>query len=144
LIIGLPARDRADELALEMLQELLDPAQCEFEVLSPEQLISENIATIEERKPVCVCLMSIPPGDLLQMRRVCKRLRHGQPTLKIIAARIGIRDLTDKNRNLLLSSGADQAVGSLTGLRDALLPVIQFYQHVDVVQDEAPVAAGAT
>jgi hypothetical protein len=61
-ILACPARDDADELALLMLRQLLDPARFEMEILSPDTLSSELVAMTGRSHPAAVCIASVPPG----------------------------------------------------------------------------------
>jgi hypothetical protein len=141
VVMGFPARDRADELALQMLGAVLCETGCTFETLSSDALISENIGRVEESDAACVCLMSVPPGDLAQARQICKKLRVRFPDLRIVAGRLGARGISDKSRDMLLAAGADRAVGTLADLRQTLLPIVQFQQQAGAAHGQAGAAA---
>ena len=148
VVIGFPARDRADELALQMLGAAFC-AECDLEILSSDALISENISRVEESDAACVCLMSVPPGDLAQARQICKKLRARFPDLRIVAGRLGARGISEKSRDMLLSAGADRALGTLADLRQTLLPIVQFRRqaaptngHAAAATDGASVTSG--
>ena len=122
-ILGCPARDDADELALLMFGHLLDPARYELMRLPDETLASEVIDQIVEKGPSLVCISSLPPGGLAQTRYLCKRLRNRFPDLKIIVGRWGTR--SENNWSSLLAAGADKVGTTLVETRDQ---VIQFSQ----------------
>ena len=105
-IIGCPAKDEGDELALAMFSRLLDPNRYEIEILADELLISEIIERIAEKNPAIVCIASVPPDGLDHTRSLCKRLRQRFPDLQIFVGRWGIdgRDNTDQ----LMLAGADK------------------------------------
>ena len=87
--------------------------------------------------------MSVPPGDLVQARQICKKLRGRFPDLRVVAGRLGGRGISEKARDLLLAAGADRAVGTLADLRQTLLPIVQFHQQAGTTNGHAVAAATA-
>jgi predicted PurR-regulated permease PerM len=122
-IIGCPARDEADELALLMLQQLIDPIRYEMELVAEETLTSEVVALIAEKSPALICIASLPPGGLTQTRYFCKRLRARFPNLKILVARWGTA--SGDNNKILLSAGADKVAATMIEARDQMIQLIQ-------------------
>ncbi len=137
LVIGFPVRDQGDELALEMLRSVVDPKTCELEILPHELLIAEKLAKIGEKRPACVCLVSVPPGEAVHMRRICKRIRLQCPETKVVAGRLGFKAMSERNRDLLRAAGADKVVATLDNLHRAIVPYVQFHQFVQPSQCEA-------
>ena len=88
-ILGCPARDQADELALLMFRHLFDSTRYEVELMSDAVLSSEVVALIGEKSPAMICIAAVPPGGLAQTRYLCKRLRARFPNLKIAVGRWG-------------------------------------------------------
>ena len=93
-ILGCPAYDKADELALQMLQQVLDPRRFEVEVTRAGLLAAEVLSLVEQSAPTLVCIGLVPPGGFAQTRYLCKRLRARFPTLPIIVGCWG--DTTDE------------------------------------------------
>jgi len=83
-ILGCPAHDEADELALQMLQHVLDPRRFEIEVTRAGLLAAEVLSLVEQSTPTLVCIGLVPPGGFAQTRYLCKRLRARCPTLPIV------------------------------------------------------------
>jgi hypothetical protein len=83
-ILGCPAHDEADEVALQMLQKVLDPRRFETEVTKVGLLAAEVLALVEQRAPTLVCIGMVPPGGFAQTRYLCKRLRARFPNLPIV------------------------------------------------------------
>ena len=83
-ILGCPAHDEADELALRMLQHVLDPGRFEIEVTRAGLLAAEVLSLVEQSTPTLVCIGLVPPGGFAQTRYLCKRLRARFPTLPIV------------------------------------------------------------
>jgi len=126
-ILGCPARDDADELALLMFWHLLDPARYDLVRLPVETLASEFIDQIAEKGPSLVCISSLPPGGLAQTRYLCKRLRNRFPDLKIIVGRWGTR--SENNWTSLLGAGADKVGTTLVETRDQVIQLSQLNPH---------------
>jgi predicted PurR-regulated permease PerM len=107
-VLGCPARDEADALALLMLQQILDPARWEVEIVSPHLLVSETLFLVETRTPAVVCIGALPSGgQASHTRHLCKRLRARFPDLKILVGRWGVEQSTEV-RDLIQASGADR------------------------------------
>ena len=83
-ILGCPAHDEADELALEMLQHVLDPGRFEIEVTRAGLLAAEVLSLVEQSTPTLVCIGLVPHGGFAQTRYLCKRLRARFPALPIV------------------------------------------------------------
>ena len=126
-VLGCPGHGEADRLALEMLQQLLDPAQWEVEILSMEMLSAERIALAGEMAPAVVCIGALPPGGLAHTRYLCKRLRARLPKAKILVGRWGLEGNEELNQEQLREAGADEVETTLLETQihlNAWLPVL--------------------
>jgi predicted PurR-regulated permease PerM len=135
LILGCPARDEADEVAMRMLQQIIEGKTWEVEMTSSHQLASEIIALVEEKSPAVVCIAALPPGGLAQARLLCLRLHGRFPKLKIVVGRWGLRANLDKNREQLLAAGAEHFATTLRETRNQLIQLGQLLPHLEE-QDE--------
>ena len=117
-VLGCPARDKADEVALEMFRRLVDAGRFDVELASTDVLASEAVAMVETSSPAVIILSSLPPGGLAQARYFCKRLRTRFPDVKILVGRWG--EDGDAHWDVLRSAGADHVGGSLLETRDHL------------------------
>jgi predicted PurR-regulated permease PerM len=124
-IFGCPARSEADELALQMFQQLLEIGGYPVEVLSAQLLTAEMLTRIQQERPAVVCIAALPPGELAHTRYLCKRLRAQLPDLKIVVGRWGQQDNLAKVGERLRSAGADQVAASLRETRSQVLPLVQ-------------------
>ncbi len=124
-VLACPARDEADALALRMFQQLLDPNRCEITLTTTALLAAEFVSLVEEKNPAAVCIASLPPGGLAHCRYLCLRLRAQLPDLKIVVGRWGLKGNLEKNREQLLSAGADQFATTLQETRDQLASMVQ-------------------
>jgi hypothetical protein len=125
-VVGCPAHDEADEVALLIFRQLIDPTRYNVEVLSAGILVSEMTATVAEKKPPLVCISALPPGGLVQACHLCKRLRALFPRIKIVVGRWSGSGALDDGQNSLLAAGADQVGNSLQQTRDQLLNLRPF------------------
>ena len=88
-MVACPARDEADEVALLMMQQLLDPRRYELEVVSAAMLTAEVLSLMEQQRASLICIAALPPGASAPTRYLCKRLRTRSPECKIVVGRWG-------------------------------------------------------
>jgi predicted PurR-regulated permease PerM len=119
-VIGCPAHDAADEMALLMLQQNMAIEGGEFEVLSSTMLASEMIAKVVQQCPEAVLISSLGPVGVRQTRYLCKRLRQAHPSLRIIICRLGYAGDRQRLEASLKHRGADDVATSLAATRDLL------------------------
>jgi predicted PurR-regulated permease PerM len=105
-VLGCPARDEADALALEMVRQLLDPARYRLELSGTGMLTAEVVAWVTLHRPALLCIGAVAPGGLSQARHLCKRLRSQCPELTIVVGRWGLHDEKNTDRQHLLAAGA--------------------------------------
>ena len=87
-VIGAPAAETGDELALEMLRRVV-PADVDLKIVPLVTLASELIELVAERTPQAVCISALGPGGTGQTRYLCKRLRQRFPNIRVIVGRWG-------------------------------------------------------
>ena len=120
LVLGCPAADEGDEVALLMFGQLLRPTDCTLEIVTASALSGEIVSLVSERKPTVVVIGAVPPEGLAQARHLCKRLRARFPDLKIIVGRWG-EFPGEGDRASLLEAGADAVANTFAQSRDQLL-----------------------
>lgn len=130
-IFGCPARDEMDEMTLEMLQRLLDPRRCSFEVISPDSLTAEVVAKVKAEQASLVCIGTLPPQSLAHTRYLCKRLRGHFPGLKILVGCWGWEGNRQRIEERLRAAGADLVATSLLEARELLRPLVQALKHTE-------------
>ena len=121
-ILGCPARDEADELALHMFRQLLDSTRYDVEVMSDAVLTSEVVGLIEEKSPALMFIATVSPGGLAQTRYLCKRLRGRFPNLKIAVGQWG---MGSEDRSSILLAGADKVGTTMIETRDQIIQLCQ-------------------
>jgi len=125
-ILGCPARDEADELALHMFRRLLDSTRYEIEVTSVAALTSEVVALVGEKSPAMIFIATVSPGGLAQTRYLCKRLRARFPSLKIA---VGGWGMGIEDSNSLLLAGADRVGTTMIETREQMTQLCQIGPH---------------
>jgi len=121
-ILGCPARDEADELALRMFRRLLDSTRFDVEVMSDAVLTAEVVALIGEKSPALIFIATVSPGGLAQTRYLCKRLRARFPNLKIAVGQWG---MGSEDSNSILLAGADKVGITMIETRDQMIQLCQ-------------------
>jgi predicted PurR-regulated permease PerM len=106
-LVACPASDEADELALLMFKQLLEPTRYEVELLPETMLASEVVALLEQKQVRLLCIGSLGPGGVARVRYLCKRLRAGLPELKIVVGRWGLPEQSAGSQEPLRAAGAD-------------------------------------
>jgi predicted PurR-regulated permease PerM len=124
-ILGCPAQDAADELALLMLQQLFDPTQYKVEIISAEMLTAEVLSVVEQQAVAVICIAALPPGALAPTRYLCKRLRARFPECRIVVGRWGLQEDSDKSEVVLREAGADEVGTTLQETRNQVLHLSQ-------------------
>jgi predicted PurR-regulated permease PerM len=119
-LLGCPARDDTDAVGLDMLRQLLNPADCVLEVASVDLLVSELVARIGESPPVAICIACLPPGGMSHARYLCKRLHEAAPETLIIVGRWGPSGVSKLDQDRLIEAGANAVTTTLLETRKLL------------------------
>jgi predicted PurR-regulated permease PerM len=130
-VLGCPARDEADEVALHMLTQLFDSTRYEVEVISDALLTSEVVGLIADRSPAVVLIATVSRGGMTHARYLCKRLRARFPHLKIVIGRWG---LGSEDSNSVALAGADRVGTTLIETRDQIIRLSQISLDPDAPQ----------
>jgi predicted PurR-regulated permease PerM len=120
-VVGCPARDEADRLALRMLEQVLQPLGADVEVVPPRVLLGEARGAEPRRPPDVIVIADLPPGGLTEARQLCRRLRARYPEARILVGRWGEPDDVEGAREHLKAAGADAVAVSLLETRRQLL-----------------------
>jgi predicted PurR-regulated permease PerM len=107
-ILGCPAYDAADELALLMLQQLLDPSRYRTAIISAEMLTGEVLSIVERQHIRLICVAALPSEALAPVRYLCKRLRARFPDCRIVVGLWGAGEESDNLRVRFRDLGADE------------------------------------
>ncbi len=116
MVLGCPALDRADEVALQMLARRVASDGIVMEVLGATLLTAEVAGEIAARAPNAVVVGSLPPGGLAESRYLCKRLQAASRSPWVLVGRWGRSDGGEP----MTIAGATAVVGSLAEARAQL------------------------
>jgi hypothetical protein len=127
-ILSVPARAPADDVALEMLSQLLGTAWT-LERLTTATLASELLAAIDRSAPDVLCIAALPPGGFGHIRYLCKRVHQEYSLLPIWILRADVDADPVKTVSQLVGDGAQQVTTSFTGapmqLSQLIFPPVQ-------------------
>ncbi len=133
-VAGCAARGGPDEVALKMLEQVLQPLGAEVDLV-PVKVLLGQAKGAEPPRPDAICLANLPPGGLTEARNLCRRLRVRYPEARILVGRWGEHDDVEGARQYLNAAGADAVAVSLLETRRQLL-------EGSKEKAEEPVAAG--
>jgi hypothetical protein len=119
-VLAYPAGGAADELALRMLEQLLEHDAVSLEVAGGRVLPSEIVAAVRERACSLVCIADLPPSPPSRSRYIVKKLRGAVPEATILVGRWAPPALADEDPRALLDAGAHHVASTLLETRDRL------------------------
>jgi predicted PurR-regulated permease PerM len=134
-VLAIPARDAADRLALEMLEQLLGSRKWHYEITPVGNLPAELVTRVAENRPDMVCISTLPPGGLARTRYLCKMLRRHFPDLKIAIGLWGLETEHQIQQQELKGAGADFVASTVLEIRN------QLQTQLNILAREEPVAA---
>jgi predicted PurR-regulated permease PerM len=131
IVLGCPARDEADELALAMLEAFLDPRLCQLKRLSKDTLAGELVSRVQADPPAVLCIITLPPKGLTHTRYLCKRVSAVAPALKIVVGYLGLSAASaEQVRARLQAAGADHVAGTLAEVALQVQQRVRAQAHV--------------
>lgn len=124
-LLGCPGHDEVDEMALLLLEGLMEPSGYDIEVIPDEALTSEILEQIRRRPPTVVCIASLPPAGLAPTRYLCKRIRSQCPNVRIAVGYWGGEGDIERIEERLKEAGAEFVATTLAGTREQVAPILQ-------------------
>jgi predicted PurR-regulated permease PerM/methylmalonyl-CoA mutase cobalamin-binding subunit len=140
-ILGCPARDEVDELALTMFAHLLRAHGRSVELVSSQALTAEILERVGQTSPGVVIIASVPPGGLAQTRYLCKRIRSQCPPIKIVVGRWGPQENVDQIKEKLKEAGADAVAKTLVDTRAEVVALLHVAEAAEAPQEAGVVLA---
>jgi predicted PurR-regulated permease PerM len=137
LVLGCPARDEADELALLIFQQTLRHLGYGMETVSAQVLSAEVLERVSNQCHSLVLIASLPPGGVAQARYLCKRIRSQCPQVKIAVGRWGETDNLERMQKRLHAAGADSVTTTLQETRAQVVPLLQLAAAAPPARPEA-------
>ncbi len=127
-VLCLPAADRADQLAAELLAGVLNPADFQVQVSPSVTLKGEMLANVQRDQPDVIFISAMPPSALLHARYLCRKLRTEFADLPIVVGLWDAQGDLQKATERLSAGGttriitsAAAAVEELSRLRQPML-----------------------
>jgi hypothetical protein len=124
-VLGFAMNGSADELALQMLNHLLDDLPIVVEVMTGRMLASEVVSLIRAQGASVVCLADLPPSPPSKTRYLVKRLRAALPEVRILVGRWGPPALADDSTQMLRDVGATLVATTLMETRTYLSGLVE-------------------
>lgn len=123
-VVCIPARDFADEIACQLVQQVLGNS-ARVRILpadSPLSSIQELMAGVQ---PEVVCVVGIPPRAVRHTKLRCHQIRARFPGSVIVACILGDEKDLSSLRSRIPTEDAQHVVSSLQLMRDYLISVLQ-------------------
>ena len=121
VVLGIPAQDEGDALALEMLSRIVGDDR--LQVVWHQRMRSlEVLSSIEETGAHVICIAAFASRGLPAARYLCRRLRRRFPELTIVVLAWGAAQ-TQSNLNRLHGDGANRIATSLQEAAETLLEI---------------------
>ncbi len=130
----IPARAHRDEIAGEMLLQLLRTRGLTTTMASSRMLSGELAGWVRNTRPDLVCISAVLPTSATHARYVCMKLRRQFPDLKIITGLWGFPKDSQENTALLREAGAN---GIVTTVMDACDQIEQYAPPVTGIENVA-------
>lgn len=126
-VLCIPAADRADEVAAQMLAKLVASEGCQARAVSTTVLKAEMLDLVEEIQPDVIIVSAAPPATVIHARYLCKRLRARATTIPIVVALWDAQGDLQKATERLTLAGANRVVTNTAG---ALEEIRRLFQQV--------------
>ena len=130
-IFCIPASDKGDEIAADLLARVMQLEGFRVEVVSSKSLMSEIVELMTEAGCTTVCISATPPHDDLRTRYLCKSLRLKIPGLHLV---VGLWDSPLEDARL---AGLKQRVGA-DRILTTLVAVVNELRPFAALDAEAP------
>jgi predicted PurR-regulated permease PerM/methylmalonyl-CoA mutase cobalamin-binding subunit len=124
-VLCLPAADRADALAGELLSRVLSPSDYRIEVMGSATLKGEMLEQVAQSQPDVIFVSAMPPAALVHARYLCQKLRSRFAGVPIIVGLWDAQGDLQKAVDRLTSAGATKIVTRATDAVDALAQLRQ-------------------
>lgn len=136
----IPAEDRADEVAAELLTTLIESPCSVVERSSSKLLTIETVEEIERENYDAVVIAVVPPAGLKPARYLCRRLRAQRPAMPILVGLFQEAN-SEATRKLFERDGANVIFAKATEAVEKFDQVIRRLAHVDQEAVERQAAA---
>jgi predicted PurR-regulated permease PerM len=119
LVMCIPARDFADEVACLLASHLLTP-ECIVRVITAETPVSDTLQMIESLHPTAICVVGVPPQSLRHIRLRCHQVRSRFPNAIVFACLLSEQCDLSNIRSRVPTEDAQHVVCSLQLMEEYL------------------------
>jgi predicted PurR-regulated permease PerM len=133
-VFCLPARAQRDEIAGDMLAQVLKQQGLESENVPAKLGASESVKLVDEADAEAACISVVKPSTIIHARYLCAKLRAQLPNLRIVVGLWGTTENIARAAQRLRDSGANEVV---TALADAVVQLTEFASPSGVSVDES-------
>ena len=134
----LPARAERDEIAGQMLAQIMETAGAEVKVAPARLNVGELLERTTAAEVDVVCISVVAPSTVIHARYLASKLRARLTNLKIVVGLWGATENLTEAAQRLRDSGADEVV---TTLADAAVQIAKLAPRVSEEMTPAPIPA---
>ena len=142
LVMCIPARDFADEVACQLASHVLT-ATCTVRVVAADTSISDVLQTIGSFHPDAICVIGIPPQSLRHIRLRCHQIRARFPEAVVFACLLSEQCDLSNVRSRVPTEDAQHVVSSLQLMEEYLSTLLYPAQLPEENVEESDDAAKA-
>jgi predicted PurR-regulated permease PerM len=124
-VLGFAINGSPDELALQMLGDVVNDLPIVVDVTKGRMTASELVSLVQARGASVVCLADLPPSPPSKTRYLVKRLHAAVPEVRILVGRWGPAALADESTQLLRDAGATLVATTLVDTRTYLAGLVE-------------------
>jgi predicted PurR-regulated permease PerM len=118
--LACPANGTADELALQMLSQLLAGSAVALDISSSRLMSSDILALMRKERYPFLCIADLPPSAPSKTRYLVKKLGVSLPDVPILVGRWAPPSLADESHAALTEAGASHVASTLLETRERL------------------------
>jgi predicted PurR-regulated permease PerM len=118
--LACPANGTADELALQMLSQLLAGSAVALDISSSRLMSSDILALMRKERYPFLCIADLPPSAPSKTRYLVKKLGVSLPDVPILVGRWAPPSLADDSHAALTEAGASHVASTLLETRERL------------------------
>ncbi|HVE42850.1 MAG TPA: AI-2E family transporter [Planctomycetota bacterium] len=126
-IVGLPAGNPADSVALQMLTRLIAGKGWRVEAASEQTTAGQKVDLVGSSGDAVVVLSSVSPSSLMQVRYLYKRIRRERPKVPIV---LGLWAVEREPVGLKSRTASDENIRIVRSLGEAADQIRQFAQSI--------------
>ena len=124
-VLGFAINGGPDELALQMLAQVVDDLPVVVTITKDRMTASELVALVQAQGASVVCLADLPPSPPSKTRYLVKRLHTALPEVRILVGRWSPAALADESTQLLRDAGATLVATTLLETRTYLAGLVE-------------------